>query len=163
MKGRIESVLAALNRADVRYLIVGGVAVVLHGHLRTTQDLDLVVQLERENLRRALGALGELGFLPVAPVPLEAFADPAQRAAWIRDKNMLVFSLWHPDRPGFQVDLFASEPFDFREVYARALRVLLEGTEAFVPAARDLIDLKRAAGRAQDLADVEALEGLGRG
>jgi hypothetical protein len=46
MSGRVEWVLAPLERAGVRYLVVGGVAVVLHGYLRTTLDLDLVVQLE---------------------------------------------------------------------------------------------------------------------
>jgi hypothetical protein len=46
----LERVLKALNEADVRYLVVGGVAVVLHGHLRTTADLDLAVELERDNV-----------------------------------------------------------------------------------------------------------------
>jgi hypothetical protein len=46
-----------LERAGVRYLVVGGVAVVLHGYLRTTLDLDLVIQLEPDNLDRALTAL----------------------------------------------------------------------------------------------------------
>jgi predicted nucleotidyltransferase len=57
MPGPIEHVLAALNDAGVRYLIVGGVAVVLHGHLRATADLDLVVRLEDDNARRAVEAL----------------------------------------------------------------------------------------------------------
>jgi hypothetical protein len=163
MKGDVERVLSALNQAGVRYLVVGGVAVVLHGFLRTTRDLDLVIQLEADNLRRALRALQDLGFQPVVPVPMEAFADPAIRESWIRDKNLVVFSLWHPERPGFQLDLFASEPFDFHTVYGRALRVPLETTEATVIAARDLIDLKRQAGRSQDLADIEALEDLEKG
>lgn len=47
MTGEIEQVSEALNRARVRYLVVGGVAVALHGYLRTTADLDLVVQLSR--------------------------------------------------------------------------------------------------------------------
>ena len=162
MKGDIERVLSALNAAGVRYLVVGGVAVVLHGFLRTTKDLDLVLQLDPDNVLRGLQAFRSLGFQPVVPVPLESFADPAIRESWIRDKNLLVFSLWHPDRHGFQIDLFASEPFDFAEVHARALRVPLETTEATVIGARDLIALKRQAGRSQDLADIEALEELTR-
>lgn len=162
MKGDIERVLGALNAADVRYLVVGGVAVVLHGFLRTTKDLDLVLQLDPDNVLRGLHALKSLGFQPVVPVPLEAFADPVIRESWIRDKNLLVFSLWHPDRQGFQIDLFASEPFDFSEVHARALRVSLDTTEAIVIGARDLIALKRQAGRSQDLADIEALEELSK-
>ena len=54
MTGAIERVLAALNAAEVRYLVVGGVAVVLHGYLRTTADLDLVVELETDNVLRAV-------------------------------------------------------------------------------------------------------------
>ncbi len=160
MKGEIERVLGALNRAEVRYLVVGGVAVVLHGYLRTTRDLDLVVQLGTENLKKALEALKNLGFEPAVPVPIEAFANPVARDSWIRDKNLLVFSLWHPQRPGFQVDLFAEEPFDFEETYSRALRVPLDSTTAMVVSAHDLIALKRRAGRPQDLADIDALEEL---
>ncbi len=59
MIGEIEQVLGALNCAQVRYLVVGGVAVVLHGYLRTTADLDLVLHLERENALRAMRALAE--------------------------------------------------------------------------------------------------------
>ncbi|MFL6202931.1 MAG: hypothetical protein ACJ76J_27505 [Thermoanaerobaculia bacterium] len=54
----------------------------LHGYLRTTLDLDLVVQLERDNVERALSALAELGFQPQAPVPLGAFADPEIRGLY---------------------------------------------------------------------------------
>ena len=163
MRGDIERVLEALNQADVRYLVVGGVAVVLHGVLRTTRDLDLVLQLETGNVQRGLWVLRHLGFQPVVPVPLEEFANPATRESWIREKNLVVFSLWHPERQGFQVDLFATEPFNFQEVYSRALRVPLDRTEATVISAADLITLKRQAGRPQDLADIEALNQLSNG
>lgn len=160
MSGRIEWVLAPLERAGVRYLVVGGVAVVLHGYLRTTLDLDLVLQLERDNVERALAALAELGFQPQAPVPLLSFANPEIRESWMREKNMTVFSLWHPDHPGFAVDLFVQEPFDFDAVYGRALRIPLTGTEATVVSREDLMDMKRTAGRIRDLEDIAALSEL---
>ena len=69
----------------------------------------------------ALGALERLGYQPVAPVPILDFADPAKRERWIRVKNMLVFSLWAPDRPLLKIDIFISEPFDFEETYRRAI------------------------------------------
>jgi hypothetical protein len=65
MIGAIESVLAALNAANVRYLVVGDVAVVLHGHLRTTAAFDLVVQLTPDNALRAVRALATLGYASV--------------------------------------------------------------------------------------------------
>ena len=160
MIGDIEDVLAALNDAGVRYLVVGGVAVVLHGHLRTTADLDLVVDLERENALRAMKALTALGYRPRAPVPPESFADEAMRASWARDRGMTVFSLWSSARPTLEVDLFIEAPFDFADVHARAVHARLTRTDAVVIHLDDLIALKRSAGRPRDLEDIAALEAL---
>jgi hypothetical protein len=154
-------VLAALEADGVRYLVVGGVAVVLHGHLRTTADLDLVVKLDPENALRAVAALSRLGYRPHAPVPAEAFADAATRAEWKADKGLTVFSLWSDRFPALEVDLFVEEPFVFDEVFARAVRVSLDTTTVSVVSIADLIALKQAAGRAVDLADVAALRALG--
>lgn len=154
----IETVLQALNSAGVRYLVVGGVAVVLHGHLRTTADLDLVVQLDRTNLLKALQSLAEIGFRPRVPVQLEDLADPEIRKSWIEEKNMMVFSLWHPDLTAFDVDLFVEEPFNFDQVWARRIDVALDRTIAPVIGLQDLIILKQEAGRPRDIEDVGALK-----
>ena len=61
----VESIVKSLNAAGVRYLIAGGMAVVAHGYLRLTMDLDLILDLNEENLRAAVGALSEL--LAIAP------------------------------------------------------------------------------------------------
>jgi predicted nucleotidyltransferase len=155
--GAIETVLSALNAAGVRYLVVGGVAVVLHGHLRTTADVALVVELTRENTLAAVRALAQLGYGPRAPVSAEGFADAATRETWSTEKGLTVFSLWSDRSPGLEVDLFVSEPFDFDEAYGRSVRVSLDATTATVVSLSDLIQLKRAAGRPMDLADIEAL------
>lgn len=160
MRGRVSRVLTALEREGVRYLVVGGVAVVLHGHLRTTVDLDLVVQLEPENVERAIRVFRELGFEPRVPVPLESFGDAGERARWVREKNARVFSLWHPREPGFLVDLFVQEPFDFEERYRRASVARLDDAEVRVLALDDLVEMKRESGRSQDLSDVDALQAL---
>ena len=160
MVGAIEQVLSALNASRVRYLVVGGVAVVLHGHLRATADLDLIVQLGTANALDAVRVLDGLGFRPVAPVPATMFADPKARQSWIEDKGMTVFSLWSDRYPGLEVDLFVSEPLDFDAAYARAVRVQLTSTFATVVSLEDLVALKRAAGRPVDLADIQALQAL---
>ena len=157
MQRGIQEVLAALEEAEVRYLVVGGVAVVLHGHLRTTLDLDLVVHLEKENVSRALRALAGLGLEPRVPVPLEMFASPQARESWIHEKGMTVFSLWHPEDPRLVVDLFVEEPFDFEEIYQRALVVSLPRARATVISLADLVQMKRAVARPKDKEDVEAL------
>ena len=160
MVGAIEAVLAALNAARVRYLIAGGVAVVLHGHLRATADLDLIVQLTPENALDAVRALETIGFRPIAPVPASMFADVEARRNWVEDKGMTVFGLWSDRFPGLEVDLFASEPLDFDAAYARAVRVQLSTTFATVVGLEDLVALKQAAGRPVDLADIDALRAL---
>jgi hypothetical protein len=158
--GAIERVLTALNAANIRYLIVGGVAVVLHGHLRTTADLDLVVQLQAQNIREAIAALVALGYRPRAPVDPFDFADRSIREQWISEKGLAVFSLWSPNEPTLEVDLFVEEPFDFDQAYARAIHAPLDKTTASVASLEDLIATKRRSGRPEDLADITALEAI---
>ena len=120
-----EAVAAALNGACVRYLVAGGLAVNAHGYVRLTHDVDLVVQLDPANILPAFAALAGLGYRPLVPVTAAQFADPAQRAAWIRDKGMTVLN-FHSDRHlTATVDIFVSEPFDFDAEYACALQAEL--------------------------------------
>jgi predicted nucleotidyltransferase len=162
MRSTIAKILDALNRAEVRYLVVGGVAVLLHGYVRMTKDLDLVIQLEPDNIRRAMAVLRGLGFQPMVPVAAEAFTDPETRERWAREKNMTVFSLQQPDRPLLPVDLFVTEPFDFNEVYARRAVFQFDGIEASVVPLGELVRLKSQVGRLQDLADLDGLSKLGK-
>jgi hypothetical protein len=157
-----DQVFAALNRGGVRYIVVGGVAVVLHGHLRFTADLDLVVALDPANIAASLAALATLGYRPRAPVASEQFADPDVRREWIVEKGTVVFSFWSPAHPATSVDLFVEEPFDFEAAFARALHVDLDGTQVVVASIPDLVELKKRAGRPGDLEDIRALEALSR-
>lgn len=157
--GRIESVLRALNDAQVRYLVVGGVAVVLHGRLRTTADLDLWLDLSPDNLRRAVQAFAALGYRPRAPVRMEDFADAAARESWVVEKGLIVFSIWHPDSP-LEVDLFVHEPFGFADAHDRGVTVALDAIQARVIGLDDLVRMKRESGRPQDLEDVRDLQAL---
>ena len=155
--GDLEAILTALGESGTRYLVVGGVALVLHGHPRFTADLDLVLSLEQANLRSALGALRSLGYRPRAPVPMEQFADPAMRRSWIEEKGLTVFSLWSARFPATEIDLFVEEPFPFDAAYARALEADLGFGTVRVASIDDLIDMKQRAGRPKDLEDIAAL------
>lgn len=70
-----EAIIRALNGNGVRYLVVGGMAVVVHGHGRMTHDLDLVVALDHDNVLRAFAALQGLDYSPRVPVTAAQFAD----------------------------------------------------------------------------------------
>lgn len=160
--GSLEAIFAALERAQVRYLVVGGVAVVLHGHPRFTADLDLVLALEEANVRAAFGTLAALGYAPRAPVAAEDLADPERRAEWVRTKGITVFSLASAEHPATEVDLFVEEPFPFEQAYLRAVWADLGETRVPIAGIADLVEMKRRAGRPQDLEDVHHLEAIAR-
>lgn len=154
----LETVATALSDADVRYLIVGGLAVAAHGHGRATFDVDLVVQLQTENVKRAMAALESLGYRPTVPVPARQFADPEVRRSWIREKNMVVFQLHSDQHPETRIDLFVSEPFDFDSEYEQALiGEIMPGLQTRFVRLETLLRMKETAGREKDLEDIRQL------
>ena len=150
----------ALDASGTRYVVVGGVAVVLHGYARLTADVDLVIDLERDAAARAMRALLALGLRPRAPVDAEDFADERIRESWIRDKGMQVFSLFKPDDPLLSVDVFAEPPVDFEGLHARAEVCDVGAVPVRIASIPDLIHLKRLADRPRDREDVEKLEAI---
>lgn len=154
----VEAILRALNDADVRYLIVGGLAVVAHGYVRATVDIDIVLQLERENILQAMRSLRELGYQPLVPVDPADFGDEEKRKLWREEKQMIVFQMRHPRPESTRLDIFVEEPFPFPQEYERAFWDEVAGVRAPILRYDELIRLKRASGRPQDLADVAELE-----
>lgn len=154
----IEAIVQGLNEAGVRYLVVGGLAVVAHGHVRFTADLDLVLDPDPRSLASGVAALTKMSYRPRAPVPFRDFEDPAKRESWARDKGMTVFSLFSPEHPATEIDLFLEPPFDFARAYEAAARMeVASGTIATFVSRDDLIAMKRKAGRPRDLEDIEGL------
>lgn len=154
----VEAILRALNEADARYLIVGGLAVVAHGYVRYTADVDIVLQLERENILRAMNALEAIGYQPLVPMKAIDFADESLRRSWIEEKNMRVFQMRKMDDSGTNLDVFVEEPFPFADEYARAAWNEVAGVGVPFVSYEQLLQLKRAAGRPQDLVDIDQLE-----
>ena len=155
-----EPVFRALNEAGVRYVVVGGLAVVLHGYPRLTADVDIVLDLEPVSARKAMEALKAIGLKARAPVDPVAFADPVQRESWIADKGMTVFSLYSTANHLLILDLFVRDPIPFEELWSRSKMIDLGGAKIRVASIDDLIAMKRAVARPQDLSDIEALEAL---
>ena len=156
--GFFRDAIRVLNEADVRYVVVGGVAVVLQGHVRNTVDLDLVIDLTPDEALKAVEALVGLGLVPNPPVDPRDFADPVIRASWIEQKNMLVFQFRDPNDTFARVDLFVSYPIEFDELWEDSVMLPLEGMEVRTASIPHLLEMKRAAARPLDLTDVEALE-----
>jgi hypothetical protein len=157
----LAEIFGALDKAGVRYLVVGGLAVVAHGYVRLTNDLDVVLRLERDNVLRALEALAGIGYAPRVPIAPDQFADRAVRERLIEEKGMRVLCLYSDAHVATPIDVFAREPFDFSTVYSRApSETMPDGTRFRYADRGTLIAMKRAAGRPKDLDDVAHLEML---
>jgi predicted nucleotidyltransferase len=157
-----EELLASLDQAGVRFVVVGGVAVVIQGFARLTVDLDLAIDLETSNVLRAVETLTARGLRPLLPVKAADFADEEIRRDWVETKNVQVFSMRDERNPLVTVDIFARPPLPFEDLWSRADAVSLGGRSIRIASVDDLIAMKRQAGRAQDLIDISKLEGLGR-
>jgi hypothetical protein len=157
----VENVFRALQDAAVRYLVAGGLAVVAHGYVRMTVDIDLIVDLSPDNARRMLDALGSLGYRPLIPVAMESFADAEIRRTWVVEKDARVFQLYSDQHPTARVDVFIEEPLDFDAALEHAKwEPIAPDLEVPFVSLEDLIALKEAASRPRDLIDVAKLRAL---
>jgi hypothetical protein len=155
----IEAIASVLHDAKARYLVAGGLAVAAHGFGRVTFDVDLVVQLQPDNLQRALRALESLGYHPAAPVTSAQFADVTMREAWVREKSLVVLQLISEQHRDTPIDLFAAEPFDFDQEYRQALLgEVFPGVQMRFVSLDTLIRMKEVAGREKDREDIRQLK-----
>lgn len=150
------ALLARLADAHVDFVVLGGIAVIAHGHVRTTTDLDVTYALDAANLGRLAGVLSAVGTrLRDIEEDLPFVAD----VRTLRQTSILTLST---DYGGLDllVDPVGAPPY--AQLSAHALTVDLDGRRFKVVSLADLRSMKRAAGRPQDLADLAALEAIER-
>ena len=136
--------IQSLNDNEVRYLVVGGYAVALHGYPRYTKDIDIWVEMTAENGAKITKALEQFGFGSMG-VNEEDFTVPDQ-----------MLQLGYP--PG-RIDMLTTLPgVEFSECYASRTVVEVDGVSVNFIDLENLKKNKKATGRHQDLADLENLE-----
>jgi len=153
-----EDLFKELNKCHVNYMVVGGVALVLHGLVRLTADLDLMVYLEKKNLLTFIQLMDKLGYKPKVPVKATSLIDPETRKMWMDEKNMKVFAFYHPKDPIALIDVFINEPIDYMKAKKNSIKIKSGNVAIPVISIDDLIKLKELSGRAQDIADISGLE-----
>ncbi|MFL5839350.1 MAG: DUF6036 family nucleotidyltransferase [Thermoleophilaceae bacterium] len=156
MSASPTTLLTELADARVDFVVIGAIAVVAHGHIRTTRDLDITYATTAENLQ----ALGD--FLVAADARLRGVAE---LVPFVPDKRTLerVEMLTLETRSG-SLDLLSAPPGapPYEDLRARAERIEIDGRTVAVAAIDDLVAMKRAAGRPRDLEDIEALRAIER-
>ena len=154
-------VFDALNRSGTRYVVVGGVATILHGYVRGTTDVDVVIDLDETSARRAIEELEKIGYRPQAPVRAKDFADAPTRETWARERGMIVFSLYSEANP-VVVDLFVRSPMDFEGLWTRSEVRALDGGRCGWHRSMTSSASSAPRRRPQDLVDVTELEAIRR-
>ena len=150
----IQKVIQALTEHRVKYALVGGYAVALHGAVRGTHDVDIVIQLTQANFNKAEQALTSIGLRPRLPVTA---ADVfTYREEYIRNRNLIAWSFVNHDRPIEIVDIVLTED-------AAKLKTVMKsalGLKIRVASIDAIIAMKRKSKRPQDIEDIRALEKL---
>ena len=145
-----ERILRALAEHAVDYVVVGGLAVQTHGHVRTTIDIDVLPRPDRSNLARLADALNALN---------ARVLNPGSEGVSV-DANMLPrATLWQFATPHGAIDVLNHAPGapPYEELRRRALEVRLGDMNIAIAGRDDLINMKRASARPVDLDDIAAL------
>ena len=150
----LERICAALRRARVRYAVVGGHAVALHGAVRGTVDIDIAIAWTRRSLKAAEQALQAAGLVSRLPITADEVFD--FRDEYVSRRNLVAWNFYNPADLSEQVDIIIT--YDLKG--KRTKKVQLAGGPVPILALRDLIEMKRETARPQDLEDVRALETL---
>lgn len=143
MLNRLKDVFSSFQKHGVKYIVIGGIAAVLHGVPRATFDLDILIEATEENVQKLLDALKEAG---LGTAFLTSDQDILQHEITIfKDK--------------IRIDVQTSTPgIDFERAWKNRVEMDYSGQTFYVVSKRDLIASKRAAGRKVDLEDVSLLE-----
>lgn len=160
--------VAALSGHGVDYVVIGGVAMQAHGHVRTTIDLDIVAAWTPDNMHRLAGALGELD-AKLRGVDADLIGlDLGDADTLYRGGNFLMHTR-HGDLDVFAIEQTAGAPKRYQDLRSRAVAVEIRGLRLMIAHPEDLIRMKTAAAqfrdrpepkRRQDLDDVAVLERL---
>ncbi len=142
MLNRLQNVFRSFQQNDVKYVVIGGIAAILHGVPRTTFDLDILIEATPDNVDRLLKALEQAGLGTAVLTNIED----------VLANEITIFQ----DR--VRVDVQTSTPgITFPEAWKNRKKVTFRGQEFYILSKPDLIASKKASGRDIDLEDVRLL------
>lgn len=132
-----------LNKHEVKYLIVGGYAVALHGFVRATGDLDIWVKVSKSNSENIIKALHEFGFSSLSIVPDD-----------FRKENVII----QLEFPPFRIDILTSpDGLEFDDCYDKSIEFEIDDISFKIIDKASLLKNKSVVGRSKDLNDIENL------
>lgn len=154
-----EEILKEFQKQKIKYVLVGGIAVNLLGSLRNTADLDILVEMSNDNLAKIVKILKKQGYHVKQPVDPMGIADKTLRKDWIDNKHMKAFN-FYKEEEFKEVDMIIETPVSYAMAKKTAVYVHCGPLKLPVISINNLIKMKRTAGRAIDIADIEELQEL---
>ena len=150
----LQRIVESLNKHRVKYALVGGYAVALHGAVRGTVDVDIVITHDRRAFKTTERALKHIGLDPRLPVTADELFD--FREEYIKNKNLVAWSFVNYDNPLEMVDVIITENL----TDLKTVRKTASGFDIKIVAIDDLIAIKEKSNRKQDREDIKALRKL---
>ncbi len=149
------AIIRRLSEEKVKYIVIGGVAAIIHGVPRATFDLDIVIDFSRQNVKKFNKILDEFNLLPLVPILPIDLADEKKRREWVRRKNAKVINFRDPKNI-YSVDVVLI--YDYKKL--KKTEIVVEEVRFNVIDKDTLIELKRKAGRDIDIRDIRNLKEL---
>jgi predicted nucleotidyltransferase len=149
-----------LAEKGVDFVLVGGLAVALHGYQRVTMDVDVVLAMDDANLERFMDGTKSAGLCPTIPVPIESLARAELIDQWHREKGMLAFSLRGREAQATVLDVLVHPAVPYAELRAAAIMMDMGPYRIAVASIDHLIAMKTGTGRGKDAIDIEELRKL---
>jgi hypothetical protein len=150
----INRLAHAFRSEGVSFAVVGGYAVALHGAVRGTVDVDIVLKFNRKDFLAAEKVLKSIGLTSRLPVDAGQVFD--FREDYIKNRNLVAWSFFNPGNPAEIVDIIITHDLGKMKIDR-----IKSGPESIpIVSRRDLIAMKRKSGRPQDIEDIKALEEL---
>lgn len=152
-----EKVFRELNKAKIKYLVIGGVAVNLHGYLRFTGDLDLLLLLNKENLAKVDKVMKKMKYSERLPVSIMELSDKKKVSNWMCKKNLKAYTFNPPPHNPLQIDIIISESLKFAQFYKRRNIKTMGQIKIPIVSLKDIINMKKRANRDKDVIDLKVL------
>lgn len=155
--------LKNLLQHDVRFIVCGGVAAVLHGVERLTVDLDISLDRSNENIHNFLAVMKSEEMIPRAPVPAESLFDEQLLQRFVQEKDALVFTFHDPYRPFRQIDLFITREASYDRLITATEEIRIDTAYTLnVLSVAKLLEMKEAVNpkREKDHLDIIMLKRL---
>lgn len=153
-----EDIFREFNKQRVKYIVVGGMAFNLLGGSRSTLDLDVIVDMKRNNFIKIINILKDLRYKLRQPIDPIIVIDNKARRELIKNKGMKALSFYRKSTSYEEIDIIIDHPLNFSQAKKKIKNIKIEKLTLPVVSSKDLIKMKEVARRVKDKEDIKQLK-----